>query len=129
MLDRAAQAERAHVGPDLVDVGKAVRLEATEAVTAPAGRHVTVGWPDRVLLLVVEYHEVGLVVVHVASSGSFGPGQQRPQDAPVLASSRWRMRNLRTLPVGPTTISSSRMVTMRCGTAAATSPSAPRTSP
>src|SRR5690606_12110731 len=63
-----AQAQRAHVGPDLVDVGQAVLLQAALAHGTPAiGDGLVVG-PDRVLLFVVDHYlELDIVAVENGS--------------------------------------------------------------
>src|SRR5262245_22831335 len=58
----------AHVRPHLVHVGAALVLGAGGAFDSPAGWDVQVGWPQGVLLLVVDEDLVGDVVPHVGVS-------------------------------------------------------------
>ena len=49
----APHAERAHVGPDFLDIGKAPLFAVAWPGHSPASRNVAAGWPDGVLFLVV----------------------------------------------------------------------------
>src|SRR5437588_5815090 len=79
-LGRAAlhllpQAQGAHVRPDLLDVREALGLRARLAGVAPAERVLAVGWPDGILLLVVDDHLVdGRVFSLVLTHAVFPPG-------------------------------------------------------
>src|ERR1041384_1667705 len=73
-VQRAAQAERPHIGPHLLDVGQALLLPAHLAPAAPAERDLAVLGPDRVLLLVVDDHLIaGVFRHHNSGSGSQVP--------------------------------------------------------
>src|SRR5256885_1244524 len=65
LLHLLAQAQRAHVGPHLVDVGQALVLAALFAHLPPASRRLAVRKPDRVLLLVVDHDLVDTIVFFV----------------------------------------------------------------
>src|ERR1043165_6579447 len=67
LLHPLAEAERPHVGPDLVDVLEAFALAARLADGSPARRDLPVDRPDRVLLLVIHHHLVDPLVVLVVS--------------------------------------------------------------
>src|SRR6185369_14967255 len=49
LVHRAAQAQRPHVGPDLLDIAEALLLGPGLADAAPAQRQLAVLGPDRVL--------------------------------------------------------------------------------
>src|SRR6266496_3173505 len=76
-LHLLAKAQRAHVGPDLVDVLEALRLGTLLAHLAPAGRRLAIGEPDGVLLLVVDNHLVGAVVFFVLGHDGLCSSQRR----------------------------------------------------
>src|ERR1041385_8620748 len=65
LLHLLAQAQGAHVGPHLVDVGQALVLAALFAHLPPASRRLAVREPDRVLLLVVDHDLVDTIVFFV----------------------------------------------------------------
>src|SRR5690606_8031972 len=69
---RSSQAQRAHVGPDLLDVPQALLPGALGALGPPAVGQVPVGPPDRVLLLVVEHHEIPVAHVVLLLHGRYG---------------------------------------------------------
>lgn len=59
-----AQAQRAHVGPDFLDVGQAVLLQAALAGRPPALGNLLVFRPDGILLLMVDHYlELDVVTV------------------------------------------------------------------
>src|SRR5207249_3634723 len=51
---RSAEAQGAHVGPDLLDVGKALVLRARFAGLVPPAGNLALGRPEGVLALVVD---------------------------------------------------------------------------
>src|SRR5437588_2675984 len=57
-----AQAQRAHIGPDFLDIGQAVALEPLLAYFSPAQRKLAVSKPDRVLVLVIDNHRIDPLV-------------------------------------------------------------------
>src|SRR5215217_743050 len=65
LLQLLAQAEGAHVGPDLLDVGEALRLVAALPDVCPAERILTAHWPDGILFLVVDDHSVDSKVFEI----------------------------------------------------------------
>jgi hypothetical protein len=70
-LHALAQAERAHVSPYFADVIEALLFAARGAFFVPAKREFFVGWPYRVLFLVVSYDLIdclifGLVLCHAS---------------------------------------------------------------
>src|SRR6478672_7505056 len=82
-LHLLAQAEWAHVRPDLLDVGQARRLVAREARLAPAQRQFAILRPDRILLLVIDHDPIDrrilcLVSVHrwLSISAELSPGRR-----------------------------------------------------
>lgn len=70
-LHLLAQAQRAHVRPDFVDISKAFGLGASLANCAPAAWDFLVFGPDRILLLMIDNNGVDCGFVFFPSHGLF----------------------------------------------------------
>src|SRR2546423_13330757 len=58
-----AKTQRTHIGPNLIDVLKALGLSALLSHRAPTGWRLGVSEPDGVLLLMVDHHLVRAVIL------------------------------------------------------------------
>ena len=66
LVHLTSQAERSHIGPDLLDIVETVGFRPRDVQVSPTFRTLSVNRPDGVLFLVVHYHLVlGLVLVSI----------------------------------------------------------------
>jgi len=106
------QAERSHIGPDVLDIRQACGLEALLAYLLPAERRLPISRPYGVLLFVIDHNLVdssvfcivprrGMPPMTLCMSPMGEPVLQRPPSYPTETSETRRHLDRQILPIPP----------------------------